>query len=113
MRLPEATPRHDTQATAPTGSGHRQVPLGRPDRAVMLGHPPELTGALRAFAHRALDLFRRRDLSHVPQVSHRLGPELAPEGVVDEPVAVLGQHVRIEMLDRVDDLRVPRAPSLV
>jgi len=26
---------------------------------------------------------------------------------------VLGQHVRIEMLDRVDDLRVSRAPSLV
>ena len=45
--------------------------------------------------------------------THRLVPQLAPQGVVGQPLDVLGQPVGVEPLDGLHDPRVQRAAPLV
>src|SRR5262249_42137530 len=55
---------------------------------------------------------RLRLLSSVGEIVYRLLPELAPQGMMGEPLDLLAKSISVERLDRVDDSRVKLAATL-
>ena len=51
--------------------------------------------------------------ARLAKVRHRLLPRLAADGVVREPLDLLGQALGVERLDGLDDPGVQRAPALL
>ena len=113
VRLPEPAGGQHAHREAPEGGRDRQVALGRLDGPIVLALPPELTGAFRASADHRVDLFGCHHIGEITQVGDRLAPHLAPERVVDELIAMLGQRIGVAALDRLDEARVHAAPALV
>src|SRR5439155_1241670 len=56
---------------------------------------------------------RGRLESGLPEIVHRLLLELAPEGVMGEPLGVLAEAIAMERFDRVDGPRAELAPGLL
>src|SRR6267143_3369675 len=56
---------------------------------------------------------RRRLEPGLAEIVHRLLSQLAPEGVMGEPLDLLPQAIPMERLDRVDDPRVNLPPTLL
>ena len=56
---------------------------------------------------------RERLGAGLAEIGHGLVPHLAPEGVVGQPLDLLGEPVGVESLDRLDDPRVEAAPALL
>jgi hypothetical protein len=56
---------------------------------------------------------RLTSLPHLPAVAHRLLPHRPPNGVVGEPLGVLGKAISVKGFDRLDKPRVKLAPPLL
>ena len=116
------------------GLGLAQALQRPPDFTELAQHRPQLEADLEALLQRGRALRqrvedaqrllepgpgvrerrpRRRLESGLPEIGHRLLPQLAPEGVMGEPLDLLAQAIPVERLDRVDDPRVKRAAALL
>ena len=56
---------------------------------------------------------RGRFESGLPEIVHRLLPQLAPEGVMGEPLDLSAEAIPVDRLDRVDDPSVQLAAPLL
>ena len=99
----------------------------------MVQNRPQLEADLEALLQRGLALRQRHEYtkrllepgpgilerrpsgrleSGLPQIVHRLLPQLAAEGVMGEPLDVLDEAIRVKRLDRAGDPRVQIAAPL-
>src|SRR3954466_2834810 len=74
--------------------------------------PQGYQGLLEVRDRLAIRRARLRFEPRLPRISDRLVPHLAAEGMVGEPLEVLGQAVGVPALDGLHDLSVQRAPAL-
>ena len=116
------------------GLGLAQALQRPPDFTELAQHRPQLEADLEALLQRGRALRQRledaqrllepdpgvrerrprgRLESGLPEIVHRLLPQLAPEGVMGEPLDLLAEAIPVERLDRVDDPRVKLAAPLL
>ena len=111
------------------GLGLAQALQHPPDFTELVQHRPQLEADLEGLLQRGRALRQRledtqrllepapgvrerrprgRLESGLPEIVHRLLPQLAPEGVMGEPLDLLAEAIPVERLDRLDDPRVER-----
>ena len=114
------------------GLGLAQALQRPPDFTELAQHRPQLEADLEALLQRGRALRQRledaqrllepgpgvrerrprgRLASGLPEIVHRLLPQLAPEGVMGEPLDVLAEPIPVQRLDRLHDARVHGAPA--
>ena len=116
------------------GLGLAQALQRPPDFTELAQHRPQLEADLEGLLQRGLALRQRledaqrllepdpgvrerrprgRLESGLPEIVHRLLPQLAPDGVMGEPLDLLAEAIPVERLDRLDDPRVKLAAPLL